>query len=273
MKVLIYFIVILPILSYHRNHMDPKDQTIQQLQSEVDRLQNDLSALKYNFNEQKHYTRELEERVQRLRSDIIRMTVQRNESETKIQNLEDEIRNLTEENSSNSPVIVKKCWKNLKPRGKFKRKAKYKDVLDKSVKCITECKRAKVTLSLGEDDINLKWTDQEMSTHREQLGITLPTSDQNSESSADEANTENNEPNSNRNYEVFDSECRFTKRHKRTIITTMDQHRVSHRAYHALRKAGKENWPSINVIKKEKKHMSTKLPFALDEEVRINFKR
>ena len=65
----------------------------------------------------------------------------------------------------------------------------------------------------------------------------------------------------------FDAQCKITEKHKRTIITAMDRHRISHKAYHAMRKAGKQNWPPLNMIKKEKKKMSKEITFTMDEEV------
>ena len=49
----------------------------------------------------------------------------------------------------------------------------------------------------------------------------------------------------------------------------MDRHRVSHKVYHAMRKAGKQSWPSPIMIKKEKGEMSKEIPFTTEQEVKM----
>ena len=89
--------------------------------------------------------------------------------------LQMEICQLKQKQVKLKPIKVNKIWHELNcKRTKFKRRVRYKDVLDESLKCITECKRAKVTLTLGEEDVDIKWTEEEMNQHRAHLGIALP---------------------------------------------------------------------------------------------------
>ena len=248
--------------------MDAKDKIIQELNKQVEKLQSDCKALKYNFNEEKKSNQDLAERCDRLRKDKAEMLGQKHVLQTQIDEMKRELNQMKDLKKKFNPIKIQKIWKDLEcPRAKYKRKMQYKQILDESMKCITECKKAKVILTLGEQDIDLKWTEDEMVLHHEKFGINLPDAIDNSFN--DQANAANDQlPTTNSNdYEVFDAECKFTKRHKRTIISAMDHHRISHKAYHAIRKAGKQNWPSINQIKKEKAKMSKELPFTTDAQV------
>ena len=148
-------------------------------------------------------------------------------------------------------------------------------MLDESLRLITECKRAKMTLTLGDEDVDFQWTEKEMCDLCKKLDVVIPlTDDVVSDKNLNENGQESNESNAtiqpgSNTYPVFDADCKFTKRHKRTMITVMDKHRVSHKAYHAIRKAGKGNWPSLNLIKKEKSTMSKEIPFTTDDKVTL----
>ena len=252
--------------------MAEQNAIIKELQSKVISLERDLAGLRYNFNEEKNNNIQLRERLEKLRNDKVELIARKNDFQHRIDMLQTEICQLTQMRKKFKPIKVNKIWHDLDcKRTKYKRKAKYKDVLDESLKCITECKRAKVTLTLGKEDVDINWTDQEMNQHRAHFGITLPATAHPSPDLQTPDSNEGNSGESNRNktneYDVFDAQCNITEKHKRTIITAMDRHRISHKAYHAIRKAGKHNWPSLNMIKKEKKKMSKEIPFTTDNEV------
>ena len=256
--------------------MDEKDKMIDELRSQMEKLQEDFVALKYNYNEEKRSYLELSERLKRIRTDKVKLIAERNNLQERVDNFETEVEALRKVRQKFQPIKVQKLWKNLKVRGKLKRKAQYKDMIDSSLRYITECKRAKMTLTIGEEDINFKWTENEMSNHHKEFDIVLLPE---CEASSDEGSDRNSEPNSEANvdntsstHEVFDGDCNFSKRHKRTIIAVMDNHRMSHKAYHVIRKAGKGNWPSLTMIKKEKAKMSKEIPFSTDQEVRFQRK-
>ena len=221
--------------------MDAKDLTINELKNQIEQLQKDFRALKYNYNEEKQCNLELFERLERLRNDKVQIIAQRNDLQDRIQNLQAEVESLTHQQRRFHPIRVQKAWKKLKNRAKCKRKAQYRDTLDNSLKYITECKRAKITLTLGEEDIHFKWTEQQMSDHHHNFNVTLPeqchsSSEKDSDENLDQniASNANTKQHELSKYEVFDDDCKFTKRHKRTMITVMDNHRVSHKAYHAM---------------------------------------
>ena len=173
------------------------------------------------------------------------------------------------------PVPTTKSWTDLgSDRAKYHRKMKYKELIGDSLKYITECKRAKLTITLGHEDVDLNWSEEEMKKYRGTNVPTLnsldqaPTSPDRGQSS--DANDQGNEIDANAREDmnnVFDSKFKFTKRHKRKIITVLDRHRISHRAYHAIRKAANKNWPSLHNIKKEKRQMSKEIDFTTEQEV------
>ena len=257
--------------------MDVKDKTIEELKRQIDKLKQDCGALKYNYNEEKEANVQLSQRLDRILNDKVQLIAQRNDMQNKIEILQTEVERLKPLQQKLHPVQVEKLWKDLKRRAQFKRKIQYKDILDVSLRNITECKRAKMTLTLGKEDIHLKWTEQEMSDMQKQLNegsafAGNSPSEQNSDINVegnDESNANIDTPPLTNTDDVFDEKCKFTKRHKRTIITVMDNHRVSHKAYHAMRKAGKGNWPSLNMIKKEKGKMSKEIKFTTNDEVRF----
>ena len=251
--------------------MDVKDKMIKELRTQVDKFQEDFVALKYNYNEEKQSNLKLSQRFERILADKVKLIAERKNLKDRMTNLQRELETLRQVQKKLRPIAVQKPWKKLKKRAKLKRKANYKDVLDQSVRCITECKRAKMTLTLGDKEINLKWTEQEMLNHRANLNVSLP-DECSSEDISDGNDEENHGSNMNLQtqpnvYDVFDANCKFSKRHKRTMITVMDNHRVSHKAYHAIRRAGKGNLPSLNLIKKEKTKMSKEIPFKTSDEV------
>ena len=251
--------------------MSHTDKIISELQSQVNKLERDAKIIKYNYEEEKQINRNLNDRIEQLRREKAQMIAQKYDYQRRISDLDKEVKTLRKERSKFLPLKLKKSWHNLgSARAKYKRKMQYKDVLDNSMKCITECKRAKVILSIGNQDIDLKWSEEEMDRHRQNLGVNLPIENVGN----DEDENSNEQSNDNiehiqNEYQILDGDSKFTQRHKRTVITVMDRHRISHKAYHEIRKAGKSYWPSINVIKKEKKKMSTEIPFTTDETVRL----
>ena len=253
--------------------MSQQNTIIKELQCKVHELEVDLAGLRYHFDEERTENNNLRNRIDRIRRDKAELIAQKNVFELKNEMLQEEIGELKERQAKLKPIRVNKIWNDLNcNRTKFKRKAKYKDVLDLSLSCITECKRAKVSLTLGEEEVDIKLTEKEMNTHRANLGITLPERtnilpDPDPDSEVNVSSPVSSPRNDQNNYDIFDDKYKITQKHKRTIITAMDKHRISHKAYHAIRKAGKQNWPSLNMIKKEKKEMSNEIPFTTDNEV------
>ena len=252
--------------------MDEKDKIIQQLKTDLGNIQNGYSALKFNFKEEQNINANLSKQVQQLKLENVRITQENIFLKERQNKLETELGLCLEKQSNLKPIPINKKWSELKTdRAKLKRKRNYKEILDESMRYVTECKRAKVTLTLGEHDVNLNWSEKEMTDHRKRLGLstgndtTNESSDENSEESTETLNFTNEQPN-----QIFNSDFTYTSRHKRKIITVLDHHRVSHRTYHAMRRAGKGELPPISQIKKEKAKMSKEIPFDTDEMVSLH---
>ena len=65
-----------------------------------------------------------------------------------------------EKNIPRNPLVVTKTFDNLiSPRGRQIRKRKYKKILDEAVGCITECKRAKMTLGFEKGHVDIIWNE------------------------------------------------------------------------------------------------------------------
>ena len=68
---------------------------------------------------------------------------------------------------------------------------------------------------------------------------------------------------------IFGSDGDWQKEHKRAIIHVLDTYHISHEAYHELRHAGKNHFPPLHHIIKEKIVMSDQIPYSKHDSVSI----
>ena len=254
--------------------MNRNNQVVDQLQNELDEIRKDYVALKFNYQEEKNNSDQLRQRCHRLLQENADICVAKHLFQNRNEQLKAEVEQLQKDQAHLKPVPVTKKWNQLgSDRAKYKRKLKYKELVGDSLKYITECKRAKLTLTLGDEDVDLKWSEEEMRRQRQIIPTEENQAPRRPPSPRPDISDDNLEINENVPNEippgndVFGTNFQFTQRHKRKIITVLDKHRVSHRAYHAIRKAANKNWPSLNIIKKEKRQMSQEIDFTTEAEV------
>ena len=253
---------------------DQHDRIIYQLRKDVDQLAADYRTMKRMYSEEKNSNKVYVQNAQKLEKKIRDLIDEKQSLMNKCHDLESELASIKE--SILKPISVRKKWNELKsPNSRWARKLKYKSVIDKSIQCIIECKRARVTLTLGGNDLNLTWSEQEMTEHKERLGfgqdhqVLVTNQSVNTSSLANDPMSSASDAADDIAVNVNDNGM---KSQTRKLITVMDQHRISHKAYHELKKATEGNViPAISQIKKEKSKMSSEIPFTTHREVNFNF--
>ena len=132
---------------------------------------------------------------------------------------------------------------------------------------VPQCKLAQMSLCLGEKSVNYTWKKKELQTSTcsdssDDIFNFHPKSDH-SYASAKLLNSQHENCDSDDiDYStIFDSDGNWQKQHKRSVINVMDCYRISHKAYHELRYAGKGHFPPLCQIIKEKASMSTEIKY------------
>ena len=272
-----------------------------QLKIDNDDLRTKLRESEIRYNEQRERNKRLNQNYEILRKNYVKLERENQELDEEKNNLLIRFEILNSMQNFMKPIIVKKKWENLlTSKSRLKRKIKYKDIVDKSIRYITECKRARLSLTVGKSAINLNWTEKEMKDHRRKVRREYLLQEQNSDvdSSDNETDGQNNlssenpielnntqnesenetseDENENLNSSdiedledknIFDQNCKYTSRHKKKIVTVMDKHRLSHAAYNELKQTSQGELPPINQIKQEKRKMSNRIEIIRHEMV------
>ena len=218
-----------------------------------------------------------EEQCKRLSAERQVKELSKTNEELSIQNdmLRVQLRDYEQSKQICQKVLVKKKWSQLNDPGtKYKRKKLYRSILDRSVRCITECTKAKISLCLDEETVDFMWSEKDKNTHRQTFGIrpkkynflkekilTNPRSanvfhrpvKRLSEFSVKEG--------------IFNSKCQYSSTHIRKVVSVIDENRISQEAYQSLRNVCMGHMPSLNSIKTQKKIMSQQLPICGGEAV------
>ena len=172
-------------------------------------------------------------------------------------------------------VVVKKKWSQLtNPGTRYRRKKLYKKIIDRAVCCITECTKAKISLCLDEENVDILWSEKEMDQHRNSLGIT----NQKYKFIRDRflgrrrklrnwCRPARKLSHLNAKEGIFNEKCQYSRTHIRRVLTVMDDNRISQDAYQSLRTVCSGHMPSLNSIKREKRFMSQQLPVCGDQSV------
>ena len=121
-----------------------------------------------------------------LRNDFQEVSNIRKEFEKETQEMKSAIDNLRQENINFTqslmnrrqhdallkPVIIRKKWCIFRnASSKLLRRKHYNSIIDRSIRCITECPRAKVSLGLDNCNVDLVWIESEMNAHRKCNGL------------------------------------------------------------------------------------------------------
>ena len=150
----------------------------------------------------------------------------------------------------------RKCWTQLKcERTKHQRVSEYgSSVLNTINVNFSQCKRAQLSLFMGDKTVNFSWTSKDMQKCSNAQQSALQFSNMYDHSYAcsklvDHDSKEDDIADIDYN-SIFDSEGKWQPKHKRSIITVMDCYRISHEAYHELRLAGKRTFSTLVPNKK-----------------------
>ena len=217
---------------------------------EVKELSNLYWHLKDDFNALSREKHDLQEQIRVLNHNNNRLVAQRNRLRQQV---------IDGQNAGDfEPIIFNKVWHELRSTlSKRKRKKMYRAVIDRSIRQIVECGKARVLLTLGNEDISLQWSEQELSMNREDLfneGYLFP---QNIVPAKVDI-----EP---LYFERQDDKFRFThtKEEIRKVICVMDSQNIASPAYHELHVLSRGVLPPLNKIKEQKKEMGEKLNFYI----------
>ena len=142
---------------------------------------------------------------------------------------------------------------------------------------VPHCKRAHLSLCLTGQNVNFNWNGEQLKK------VHTPHEAPTNFGSRDDhlyAKPEHPEINEHDHDEeitdvdyskIFDCEGNWQRNHKRSIIHILDTFRISHQAYHELRHAGKNHFPPLHHIIKEKIVMSDEIPYTKHDTVSINY--
>ena len=176
-------------------------------------------------------------------------------------------------NNALHPVLVNKTFDSLiSNRARNIRKRKYKKLLDESVGCITECKRAKLTLGFEKGHCDIVWSEEEMNRHRQIHKVPNRRYNLSTVTNVRTANLRQTRP-VNKISEfvtdegLFTSKCKYSDKHIRKVVSVLDENRISQKAYQQLKNVCKGHMPTLNQIKDQKFLMSIQLPLYSHTEV------
>ena len=171
----------------------------------------------------------------------------------------------------------RKSWNNVKSEHtKRQRINEYGTVLLKTIsQHVPPCKRAQLSLSLGDKTVNYMWKSnvlqQDSSTRKTKSEAKFKQDNDHSYASSQLLALECEEDDlGDIDYcGIFDSQGNWQAQHKRGLITVMDSYRISHEAYHELCHAGKGHFPPLYQIRTEKSIMLSEIPYIKHETVII----
>ena len=166
----------------------------------------------------------------------------------------------------------RKAWPLIRSdRTKRQRICDYGHEVFKSIQeNIPFCRRANLSLSLGQKTLNYSWKSKDFQNKSAPL---LPPSLLDHCYASNQVDFESTEDQDEELLDIdytsiFDSEGNWQQKHKRSLINVMDSYRISHEAYHEMRKVGKGHFPPLHHLMLEKKLMSNEIPYIKHSTVR-----
>ena len=167
------------------------------------------------------------------------------------------------------PKVYKKYHKLRSPTAKAQRKSQFKRCLNQSIVHLKEIRNAQLKLLIGNKDINLSWSQNELKELRSkhaQLPMNLPNDvqdeeemdvdDDNGAVAADEEIDIDGTTSDTDFPDPFLPDGKWNTQHIRRVIHVLDSYHISHEAYHELRLSSRSILPPLHRIKNEKKIMS-----------------
>ena len=164
------------------------------------------------------------------------------------------------------PKGYKKYHQLKSPTTKGRRRAQFKRCLNTSIVHLHEIKNAQVKLLIGDKDVNLSWSQNELRdlrTNQRDLELLMNQEDIDMEDEdgnpviAGDEDIEIEEITVQGSFpDPFLPDGEWNPKHLRRIIHILDIYHISHEAYHELRMTSRSVLPPIYKIKKEKTTMS-----------------
>ena len=255
-----------------------EDNLRQELKTTSDRLR----ASQRNLEAQQIEVKQLSNLYFKLKDDFKKLTDEKNAVDEKLTIANDRIHRLVIQRNrirqqliaarnagDFEPIFYNKPWHDLvSALSKRKRKKIYRSVIDRGIRQVFECSKARVILTLGHDQIAFQWSEQELSLNREDLfneGYVLPPVVVPPRRIGGPAGNA-------LDHERPDDEFRIThtKEEIRKVIFVMDLHTIAYAAYHEMHLLSLGILPPLNQIKEQKKEMSEKLNFYIVPGVNIS---
>ena len=152
----------------------------------------------------------------------------------KIVDLQNTIRIYEEKNKALKPIVVNRTYDRMAcTRSKLLRKRKYKNVVDNAIGCITECKRAKLTLGFEKGHLDIVWSETDMEKHRD--SHKLKRNRYKFSKIKNVRTTSENVRNATPVRKIstfvtdeglFTTKCKYSDQHVRKIVSVMDDNRI-----------------------------------------------
>ena len=244
---------------------------IKQLREQYEYSKETCTFLRKNIADYKQQINDLQKSIKSANSELRKIRDNNESLQAKVQNYQND-------KVLQRPVVVRKKWSNLKDPGtKFRRRRLYKKIVDQSIRNITECTHAKLSLAFDTDIVDIVWSENEMKSLRQSVGLNV-----NNYSfyrrkrkvgrprTAQVVHPVKRLSHFQCKAGIFNDKCKYSESHIRKVVSVMDDNRISQEAYQSLRNVCMGHMPSLNDIKKEKKEMSVHLPVTGDPSVSTN---
>ena len=217
---------------------------IANLREQVDQLRNERDNYRRLYDAEVVENEDLARIRKNLRANYQALLNQNNRLRERIQGLKEEF-------VKYHPKMYRKNWNDASAQTKRKRTIEYRSVFDSAMQIVPECKKAKLSLAVGNNRLKFKWSPEDLSKGRETMRQKgFPVRDPPPIESDDASETD--DPTDTRSREFVHEQ----------IIHVMDRYRISQDAYHELQQTLKKlSLPPMHYLKKQKKKMSEEIPF------------
>ena len=232
---------------------------IQNLREQVNDLRQERNHFRQEYRQQLQRSRNLGNITNNLRQRCQLLENENDDLNDQNQDLNQEVIALRNQVQDDRPKIFHKRWDQVARQTQRKRKAEYFTVIDRAIGKIPECKKAKLDIRIGTENISMKWSLEQMQAHRETLkrqGFTIrdPPIYQDDESDSE-----------------LESQPQTQKKKRRLVVSLMDEFKLSQKGYHEFRYLISKKAPPIHHIKQERVVMSTQIPYIKHPTVSYEF--
>ena len=222
---------------------------VQNLRNQVQVLTQERNNFRRELREETRENQNLRQVFVNVRRRCRQLQQSNDDLQTENDNLNQQVLDLNNQIQNDRPRIFHKLWENVGKQTKKKRKAEYTGLFSSVLDKIPECKKAKVDLKLGHDRLSLKWSCEDMQNKRDALRanghrfrnpVILP---------SDESDSDN------------DNAANAKKEKRQSVVSLMDEFKLSQRGYHEFRYLVSKKAPPINQIRTERVIMSGLIPY------------